>query len=131
MAINIDAIYLELHSKYKEQYPHNPDGVLRNHLYRTRMDLGAGIIYLAMKNGVSVPDAERLMKEGATIEEASETLGRGAEVDPQLYSIAGAQLQKPSGFQRISVAECDEHPAGWRIALYGRVMAIFVGGALP
>jgi uncharacterized membrane protein len=131
MAINIDAIYLELHSKYKEQYPHNPDGVLRNHLYRTRMDLGAGIIYLAVKNGVSVPDVERLMKEGATIEEASETLGRGAEVDPQLYSIAGAQLQKPSGFQRISIAECDEHPAGWRIALYGRVMAIFVGGALP
>jgi hypothetical protein len=71
MAINIDAIYLELHSKYKEQYPHNPDGVLRNHLYRTRMDLGAGIIYLAVKNGVSVPDVERLMKEGATIEEAS------------------------------------------------------------
>ena len=130
MTINIDDIYLKLLSKYEVLYPHNPDGVLRNHLYRTRLDPGAGIIYLAVKNSVSVPEAERLMEEGASLEEASETLGRDAVVDPKLYSIMGAQPQKPSGFQRTTVAECDEHPTGWRVALYGRVMAIFVGKAL-
>jgi len=133
--MQFNEVYLKLHEKYKALYPDNPDGVLLFHLSKTGLSPEAGIIYLAVKNTVEIPEVEQLISEGKSLEEASKLLSKDIKADLPLLRKAKAFSQQPTSppslpspdFGRVQIVACGELGEDRNVSLYGRVVAVYVG----
>ncbi len=130
MPVDINEIYRELYERYQNKYPHNPEGVLRVHLMRTRLPLKAGLIFLAVENGVRVQGIERLLGEGKSLKEASEALASEIRIDDSIVEAIHTPKPQRKGYVRRPIAESDALPLEEKVSLYGRLVALFVGKPL-
>ena len=112
-----------------EKYPHNPDGVLKVHLQRTKLPLAAGIVYLSIENGIVIQEIDRLVEVGKSLEEASRLFAEDVELDPILIRKFEGRPPPSKGYERVEVSGCDDWE-GRRVSLYGRVVALYVGEPL-
>lgn len=129
MPLDFNELYSQLREKYVEKYPHNPEGVLRVHLQRTKLHLAAGIVYLSIENGIEIQEIDRLIEEGKSLEEASRLFTNDVELDPSLIRKFEGRPPPSKGYERVKVSGCDDFE-GRRVSLYGRVIALYVGGPL-
>jgi len=129
MPQDFNELYSRLRDKYVEKYPHNPDGVLKVHLQRTKLPLAAGIVYLSIENGIVIQEIDRLVEEGKSLEEASRLFTKDVELDPILIRKFEGRPPPSKGYERVEISGCDDLE-GRRVSLYGRVIALYVGEPL-
>lgn len=128
--MDLNQLYLELLEKYRVAYPHNPVGVLKYHLNKIKLPLETGIIILAFKNGIKIPEVEKLLSEGKSLEEAAKILSKDTKIEPSSISRLERQVFTALGFEKVKIIECDDLPENWNVSLYGRIIALFVGEPL-
>ena len=127
MKVDFEELLKNLIELYRRRYPHNPIGVLKYHLKRIGLSPTASIIILAVKNGLEVPEIDKLTSKGFTVEQAAEKIAGEVEFgEEQLEKLLRARYV-PGAYQRISIAECSEVPVGGHVSLYGRIVAAYVG----
>ena len=130
MVQDLNEIYTALYEKYEVMYPHDPMGVLKYHLLRSKLSLEAGLIYLAVKNGIRIPEIELLISEGKDLEEASKLVSKDAKIDPSIVKKFERPPPRPLGFKKVQIVDCDDLLEDWKVSLYGRVIALYVGKPL-
>lgn len=127
MARDFNELYSRLYDKYVEKFPHNPDGVLKVHLWRLKLPLAAGIVYLSIENGIEIQEVEDLVDEGKSLEDASSLFAQDANLDPLLIRELEGRPSPSKGYERVEVVGCEDLD---RVSLYGRVIALYVGAPL-
>lgn len=125
---NYTQYYNKIREIYREKYPHNPDGVLTHHLTHKKIPIEASILLLASENGLQVPEVQERLAQGATLEEACIEAAQQAEFDEDVISRYQEPQRKASkAYVRTSIDQIIQGSQGERVAMYGRVVALFVG----
>ena len=124
---NYTHYYTQLKEIYREEYPHNPDGVLTYHLTRRKLPIKTSILLLASENGIRIPEIQARTADGATLEEACTEVAQLAEFDEKVLSIYEDQKKESKAYVRTSVDQITHGAHRRRVALYGRVVALYVG----
>jgi uncharacterized membrane protein len=124
---NYTHYYTQLKEIYREEYPHNPDGVLTYHLTRRKLPIKTAILLLASENGIRIPEIQARTADGATLEEACTEVAQLAEFDEKVLSIHEDQKKESKAYVRTGVDQITHGAHGRRVALYGRVVALYVG----
>jgi hypothetical protein len=79
MSKEINEIYEKLLSVYRDEYPHNPKGVLSFHIDKVRKEgksIEEAILILAVRKNISIPALMELVKKGKSQEEAISELSK-------------------------------------------------------
>lgn len=125
---NYSQYYNELRKIYSEKYPHNPDGVLTHHLTHRKIPIEVSILLLASENGLQVPEVQERLAEGATLEEACTDAAQYAEFDEEIISrYREPQRRESKAYVRTSIDRIAQGSQGEMVAMYGRVIALYVG----
>ncbi len=124
---NYTHYYTQLKEIYEEEYPHNPDGVLMYHLTHRKLPIKTSILLLASEKGIRIPEIQSRLADGATLEEACAKVAHHAEFDEEVLSIYEEQKRESKAYVRTGVDQITYGAHGRRIAVYGRVVALYVG----
>ena len=124
---NYTHYYTQLKEIYWEEYPHNPDGVLTYHLTRRKLPIKTSILLLASENGIHIPEIQARIADGATSEEACAEVAQRAEFDDEVLSIYEDRKKESKAYVRTGVDQITYGAHGRRVAVYGRVVALYVG----
>jgi len=124
---NYTHYYTQLKKIYRDKYPHNPDGVLMYHLTHRKLPIKTSILLLASENGISIPEIQARLADGATLEAACTELAQRAEFDEDVLSTYEELKRESKAYVRTSVDQITYGVHGRRVAVYGRVVALYVG----
>jgi uncharacterized membrane protein len=124
---NYTHYYDQLREIYKEKYPHNPDGVLTHHLTHRKLPIKTSILLLASENGIHIPEIQQRLVEGATLEDACTELAQRVEFNEDVISRYEEPRRESKAYVRTSIDQITVSAQATKVALYGRVVALYVG----